>query len=481
MNQTSPTEKTFRLIRNLLIITAAIALTVFLVTAIFVRPLGDDYCISARLVNSNPLEAALYKYLNVSNRFSNQLVAAFSDIFGARGVAVLSVLTILLWCSGLLLLLREIAKSLNLRWDKWNGVLIMELITLFSFYTAPNLYQSIYWRPGVMTYFLPLALFLFIFAAILRGARNDNIASYKTLIILFVSAFFIGGLSETAGMFHISLLGLGWLGAYIWNKGTSRRTTLTLLATTLVGSIAALVAMFLTPANSLRVDATDAPGPWTVLERAFTYAYQFLTSSAATYRLPFALIFGLALILVFLGIQSAHFTRTAPAPRTWLGLIIIPMLVYLVIVATFAPSAYGQSFPLERVRFPAHILMIVMLALEGGLSGWLLAQINFPRWSVAATAIVFALLAIYPLWVAFNTWPTTLEMAGRARAWEGRNTFILQQTAAGEKNIIVGQLPGYANVKDLDRSAEHWINRCAAYYYGVDKIRATTKKKTPSP
>ena len=493
MTPSSPLEKSFRILRNLLVITAALALTVFLVTAIFVRPLGDDYCISARLVYSNPIEAALYKYLNVSNRFSNQLVASFSDIFGARGVAVLSALTILLWCSGLLLLLREIAKSLNplapparagVRWDKWNGVLVMELITLFAFYTAPNLYQSIYWRPGVMTYFLPLALFLFLFSSILRTARNHATNSTRrwrgTLALLFVAAFFIGGLSETAGMFHISILGLGWLGAYLWNKAASRRITLMLLATTLIGSIAALVVMFLTPANSLRVDETAAPGPLLVITRAFTYGYQFLTTSALTYSLPLALTFGLAVIFIFLGIKSGHFTRPVLHPRAWLGLLIIPALVYLIIVATFAPSAYGQSFPLERVRFPAHILMIIMLLLEGSLSGWLIAQINFPRWSVMLGAAVFALIAIYPLWMAAHTLPTTFEMAARARGWDRRNSVILQKVAAGEKNIVVGQLPGYANVKELDSSAEHWINRCAAYYYGLETIRAKNGN-SPSP
>ena len=62
-------SKVFLATQKILAIGASLALAIFLGASAFVRPLADDYCISARLIVSDPLQAALYKYLSVSNRF----------------------------------------------------------------------------------------------------------------------------------------------------------------------------------------------------------------------------------------------------------------------------------------------------------------------------------------------------------------------------------------------------------------------------
>lgn len=53
----------------------------------------------------------------------------------------------------------------------------------------------------------------------------------------------------------------------------------------------------------------------------------------------------------------------------FLGVIAIPVLMWLLIAAGFSPSVYGQNFPVERMRFLARTIMIAAFMLEGALFG----------------------------------------------------------------------------------------------------------------
>lgn len=463
----------FRLVRAFFAFTSAVGLALYAYLGTFIRLIGDDYCISARLVGYNVIQAALYKYWFTSNRFSNQFVAAFSDLFGSRGVAVLAVLLLLAWLAGLTWLLYESARALRLRWDGWTGLLLAEMIALISYYSASNLFQSVYWRPGAMTYFLPLVLYSFLFAGIIRTARLANgRASLWVIAILFFGAFFTGGLSETAGALHISILGLALVVNLIWNKGSTRRAALALISAALAGALLAMFGMFITPANAIRLDDTaTTPTLSIVIVRALTFGLQFLGEAARLLRLPALFTLGVGALIGYLSATLG--TMNKPAPRMlWIGLIAIPLLTYLLTVASFAPSAYGQSYPLERVRFPAHVLLTVALLTEGGLIGLLAARLPLPRWTTGLALLVLALAALYPLWITRNNLALVPEYQTRAAQWDQRDARIRELAAAGERNLVVWQLPGIANVKEIDTSPKHWVNYCAAIYYDVDTISA---------
>ncbi len=460
-----------RLVQAFFTITSAAALSLYAYLGAFVRPIGDDYCISARLIGYNVFFASLAKYLTTSNRFSNQFVAYFSDLFGPRGVAFLAVTMLLLWLAGITWFLSEAARALHIRWNAWTGFLLAELIALTSYYTAPNLFQSVYWRPGLMTYFMPLVLYSFIFAGLLRGIRlaSGARASLWTITLLFFAAFFTGGLSETVGALHISILGLALAGTFIWNKGQTRRAALSLITAALAGAIVAMFAMFVTPANAMRLDDTASPDLPGVILRALTFSGQFLMEAARLLRIPYAFVFISGALLAYLFSKT---TEVSLPRRAWLGLILIPFLVYLMTVAAFAPSAYGQSFPVERVRFPAHVLLTISLLLEGALLGVLVARWSLPRWTNALAVAALLIVALYPLWTVRNNLHLVPEYQVRAAQWDERDTRIRDLAEAGERAILIWELPGIEQVNDLSAHSSHWINYCAAIYYGVDTIRA---------
>lgn len=470
----------FRLTRVFFALTSAVALSVYAYLAAFVRPIGDDYCISARLIGYDPLTASLIKYWYTSNRFSNEFVAWFSDLFGPRGVAVLAVTTLLLWLVGLTWLFYETARLAKIRWDFWTGFLLAELIALVSLYTAPNLFQAVQWRPGLMTYFLPLVIYSFLFTGILRGiqrpersrdaAKSKDVGLLFLIALLFFAAFFAGGLSETAGALHISILGLALVFNFFWNKTSTRRAALVLITAALTGALLAMIGMFLTPANAIRLNEAAAPSPLEAVLRAFTYAAQFLAEAARLLKIPFGFAF-------LAGALLAHcYSTTAEMKwprRAWLGALIIPALTYLLIAASFAPSAYGQSYPAERVRFPAHVLLAASLLTEGGLLGLLAGRLPLPRWTTTLAVIALLIAALYPLWTIRNNYRLIPQYQQRAAQWDARDARIRELAASGEENIVVWSLPGIANINELGARPGHWINYCAAIYYGVESIAAS--------
>jgi hypothetical protein len=463
-------------------LTSAAALSVYAYIGAFIRPIGDDYCISARLIGYDPLTASLIKYWYTSNRFSNQFIAYFSDLFGPRGVAVLAVTMLLLWLIGLTWLFAEAARLLRVRWNVWTGFLLAELVALISYYSASNLFQSVYWRPGLMTYFTPLVIYSFILAGILHGmclaaGASNQRTSLWTITILFFGTFFAGGLSETAGALHISFLGLALVVNFLWNKGQTRRAALVLITSALAGALLAMFGMFITPANAIRLSGPATPTLPIVILRAFQFAAEFLAEAARLLRIPSGFAFVSGALLAYLFAKGTGI----PLPRKfWLGLLLVPALTYLLTVAAFAPSAYGQSYPLERVRFPAHVLLVLALLLEGGLLGLLAARWPLPRWTTTLAICAFAIAALYPLWMTHNNLALIPNYRTRALQWDVRDARIRELAAAGEKNIVIWQLPGIAQVKDLDTRPSHWINYCAAIYYGVDSISAP-QGQIPSP
>ncbi len=480
----------FRPIRIFFALTSAAALSVYAYIAAFIRPIGDDYCISARLIGYDPLTASLIKYWYTSNRFSNEMIAWFTDLFGPRGVALLAVASLLLWLAGLTWLLYESARLLRVRWDLWTGILLAEIVALISYYTAPNLFQSVLWRPGLMTYFLPLVIYAFLFAGILQRTRisaNRPSTSLRsahkvpmifrggygllgTITLLFFGAFFAGGLSETAGALHISILGLALVANFLWNQTPTRHAALVLITASLAGALLAMIGMLITPANAIRLEGTATPSMLDVILRSFTYAALFFLESARLLKIPLGFTFVSGALLTYLYYKT---TEVKLPSRAWLGLLLIPAITYLLTVAAFAPSAYGQSFPVDRVRFPAHVLLAASLLTEGGLLGLLASRLSLPRWTTTLAVIALFVAAPYPLWTIRNNYQLIPEYQSRAAQWDARDTRIRELAISGEKEIIVWELPGIAGVNDLDARPGHWINYCAAIYYDVDTISAS--------
>src|SRR5258707_10145643 len=100
----------FRVALGLNALAAALGLGILAYLGTFTRYLSDDYCDSV-LVASGPILSALYyRYTTISDRYSNLLFDALSELVFPHHVQALPALMIVLWVAGLTWLVYEIRK-----------------------------------------------------------------------------------------------------------------------------------------------------------------------------------------------------------------------------------------------------------------------------------------------------------------------------------------------------------------------------------
>jgi hypothetical protein len=151
-------------------------------------------------------------------------------------------------------------------------------------------------------------------------------------------------------------------------------------------------------------------------------------------------------------------------------------LAWILVAAGFAPSAYGQGYPVERMRFLARTITIAVFMLEGVLLALITRQVQFKFHAVPIqwiAAILFSSMSIfYPLRTAAELLRYDVpEYRERAELWDLREEFIKRRIAEGETDLVIPGFSGIYGVKELDDNPAHWINACAARYYGVNSIR----------
>jgi hypothetical protein len=86
--------------------------------------------------------------------------------------------------------------------------------------------------------------------------------------------------------------------------------------------------------------------------------------------------------------------------------------------------------------------------------------------------LALVILAVYPFRAFFQTVQSVPEYSAREQAWDRRDAHIYKLRDLGQTDLLVPQFDGLDDVKELDSLPEHWVNRCAAAYYGVNSIRA---------
>jgi len=161
--------------------------------------------------------------------------------------------------------------------------------------------------------------------------------------------------------------------------------------------------------------------------------------------------------------------------RLGILMIVILLLTYLFIAAGFAPSAYGQSYPVPRARFIGRVLMTAALITEGALVGTLVSQLssNLLQSAVFHGFASFALiiLMLYPLRTAWRMFGEIPVYQQRAAAWDARESEIQAFKADGKRDLVVRFL-SEERLQDLGDHKGFRLNRCAAALYGVNTIVA---------
>jgi hypothetical protein len=459
------------------IVTTLITLGLYAYLGVFTRYSSDDYCLSAFFLQDNIFSAIVRRYFVSTSRYTNVLFIGLADkLFGWHNVAVLPALMLGLFVLGLYLLLKEIGELFQLEWSRLMVFFLAVSAAFFSVTQAPNLYETLYWRAGMTSHFAPLVFMPFWGAFLLRQIKNakEFSPSFWVQMACFLIPFLIGGLSEPPTALMITILFLASCAVWWWDDVRYRRSTLIILLWSLAGALTALIVMAVAPANSLRMQ-TAPPGFSELLSRIINYPFYFIVDSLRT--LPVPTLISMAVPGLLFYVKYVYPSRSLSKEvrnRLVILMVVVLLLGYLFIAASFAPSAYGQSYPVPRARFIGRLVMTVTLMIEGTLLGIFAAQLRIsfpPVYLRNATILTMMILALYPLrtvWRMTNEIPVYQQ---RAAAWDSRESEILQLKAKGQQDLVV---PFLSNVpiQDLGDRTGFRLNRCAAALYGVNSIVA---------
>jgi hypothetical protein len=457
---------------------AAAALLICAYLGTFSRYLADDYCQSVFLIESNTFQATLKSYIVWSDRYSNLFLIQLVEWGGKWGLQLMSAVTLLLWVVGLTWLVSEIAKSVRLEWNSGNNSWIAGLVILISLIEAPNLYQVLYWRAGLVTYLAPLLIFSYIAAFFLWQVRTgfQKFQLFGIGLVCFVLIFFAGGSSETTSALQICILLIAIFFVWLDKKPAHRREVLIILGVSLTAAVLSMLVMALAPGNGVRLN-TPTSNIILLIKQTLVYTAQFIWLTLRTLPLPCAISFAIPFLVTGINFTQAKEQppRDLPFPL-WLPALIVPVILFITIAFSFAPSAFAQSYPVDRARFPAHFLMTLALAAEGGILAMITSRVHFPFRSVYtqfAAGLVLCLLALYPIRAAYNLYSAVEpEYRGWASAWDARQGMIFAEKAGGLQELVVPRLPGIGYVKELDYRPNYWVNRCAEKFYGIQSIKA---------
>jgi hypothetical protein len=460
------------------IVTTLTALVLYAYLGTFSRYASDDYCLSAFFLTDDFWSAMVRRYNVSSSRYTNILFIGLADqLFGWHNVAILPALMLGLFVLGMYLFLTEISEIMRWGWNRWMILFLSLLVVYLSVAQAPHLYQTLYWRAGMTSHFAPVVFMPFWGAFLLRQIRNagERPPSIWIQIACFVIPFVIGGFSEPPTALMITILGLVLVAAWRWSHAPKRRSTLILLSWSLAGALAALLMMGLAPANSLRMQTPPPPLP-NLVSKILYYPSFFITGTLRT--LPTPTLISIVAPAVLFYVQYVHRPQgLSQMARNRLGLLMLIVLVlaYLLIAASFAPSVYGQSYPVPRARFAARVIMTSALLMEGALIGVLIAQVRANAVQPAAmrtfAIVLLAIVVLYPLRTAWRALEDIPVYRQSAVVWDAREAEILAMKAQGQQDLVVRFL-SEVPIQDLGDHRGYRLNRCAAALYGVKSIVA---------
>ena len=458
------------------ILTTLAALALYGYLGTFSRYGSDDYCLSAFYVREGDLlTKIIQRYNENSSRYTNILFIGLVDsVLGWYNVAMLPPVMLTLFVLGYYVLLHEISRLASLGWSRAFCFVLASFLLFLSLLQAPNLYETLYWRAGMTSHFAPLAFMPFLFVFVLRNIRNAR-DSWWICSACFLLAFILGGFSEPPVALLVTVLVLAV--GVVWRRTDllHRRAALRVLLWTLLGALLALITLALAPANSIRL-GNSAPGLMDLVGRTMRYPFDFIVYDLRSFPTPTLVSIVLPALLFFVEYsKSISVQMNSNRRRLAVWLIAGSALAYLLIAASFAPSVYGQNFPIARARFAGRVILTGNLMLIGAMLGILFANlrskiIQFPRLRVVALTMLF-LLSFYPLWTSQRVAEDISLFQQRAQAWDERDALIRSLKANGVQAVIVPRLPTEV-IQDLQDRPRFRLNRCASLLYGVKTILA---------
>ena len=463
--------KKFALVIGIILALAGVGLFAYL--GYFNRDWADDWCYNADFKNLGFLETVAGYAYNVTytpSRYSVTIFAGLIYAFGTLGIQLMTPMTVICWVAGLAYLFYNLAYMAGHRLSKWLVVLVASTIVYFSIYLSPHIYQSLYWRTGMLTYVTPLVFLPWIFVFITEQSKREKPSPVMTAFI-FVLALIGGGFSEASCTLLVSTLGLYTLIAgigYRQKKAWAVKTFVPALVG-LIGAVTAMALLVFAPTTQVRKERYGEPAGLVqliVLLYQFTYAFFVLSVKDIQNIL-------LILMSVFSGFLFYPSIKTDKLVKILLLAALVGIVSAFLVAASLAPSAYVErGLPADRTIIIPRFIAVFGFVVVGWLSGLALREMFTAKW--LETLVIVLLLASYtfPLYSLKVTAEKIPVYSQRAQAWDAREETIQTAITNGEGRAEVFAIDGFpvGGIRDFDPQGKKgfWITKCAQNYYDIN-------------
>ncbi|MGB7874594.1 MAG: hypothetical protein WBL25_09445 [Anaerolineales bacterium] len=463
--------KKFALIAGLILALAGVGLFAYL--GYFNRDWADDWCYNADFKNLGFLETVAGYAYNVTytpSRYSVTIFAGLIYAFGTLGLQLMTPLTVIFWMVGLAYLFYNFAMMAGYRLSKWLALLGASVIVYFSIYLSPHIYQSLYWRTGMLTYTTPLAFLPWIFVFITEQSKREKPTPLLTGFI-FVLALLGGGFSEASCTVLVSTLGLYTLIAgigYRRKKAWALKTFVPALAA-LVGAGLAMALLVFAPTTQVRRERYGEPaGLFELIVLLFQFTYAFFVLSIKDYQ-------NVAIIAmsIFSGFLFLPSIKSGKPLNILLLAALVGVVSVLLVAASLAPSAYVErGLPADRTIIIPRFVAVFGFVVAGWLTGLALRELYTAKWLEALALVLLLASYAYPLYSLMITAEKIPVYAQRTREWDAREATIRAAIASGEERADVYAIDGLpvGGIRDFDPPDKRgfWITKCAQSYYGIN-------------
>ncbi len=456
----------FRILQSCLTLGFAAGLATLSLNGWMARFLADDYCYGWVFAQHGFWGAQIWSYLHVtmfaSDRYSLTLFFGLTNLAGPVAVQVLPGLSILLWLAGLVFAARQLVRAFRLPFSFLDILLVSAALVFLALYQAPNQYQILYWRPGMLPYLAPLITGTWAAGIIFRQIQKERVSPFSWLGLALL-VLVTGGFSETAAAIQTGFFLL--LGAAAWltrrSGGALSRRLLSLSGAALFASLAAMAILLLSPTNAARQAPLPTPPDFLTLVRlSVQFALDSIRDSLKGTPLPHLVNLFLAALVSF----NAYSRKPDPASIPWRWLAVIPLVVVLLVTCGVAPSVYAE-FAYPELRALMDMQWIVILGITG--LGWLAGQglCRFaravqirPAYAGLATALVGMLLLGYSVRAARTIYLRAPWLMKRAAAWDQRDQTIRQALQQGITHMEVPALDAISGIYELQPDPGFWVN-----------------------
>jgi hypothetical protein len=458
----------------------AIPLVTHLYAGFFNRPLTDDFCLTVQARELGILGALDYWYNAWTGTYSSTF---FQSIIGLGELwRFTPVILILLWMLALTWAIYQLLTTLGSveqhgdRLPIAFGLTAVMLSVIVN--STLNVYQSLYWTSGAITYSAPLIVLTFNVGLFLRTVRRsvDRDLDLPALALTAGLAMLAGGFSPLFAVVHVAFWFFLLVGSVLFLPQRYRRTALITAFVGLIFAGIAFLILLIAPGNQVRRSRFTGTSPlWPLITFSFDELERFWNRTR--YWLPSIAAF--AVVGAWIRLVMPNVRRDGWWTVRMIGLIVFLTLCGVVLICCgYFTGAYAMNFaPPPRSEIVMRTAFLSASCAVGWLvgsliAGWTPRRVMVPVLALLSLAAVF-FVARDAVTMTNRTLSEARRLAIYAEDWDTLDRWIDASAGDPTADILVQRFAiDFADMADLDPiSTDPERNACIRDYYRVGSVR----------